>query len=1017
MVAEEASRLLLAARNGDLSSLKSENLTESLQDEHGATCLHYAARGGQVPVVQHLINARSFHPSKRSNVGATALHDGAATGQLEALKWLLENNDVKVDDQDGTGATVTHLSARYGHTQTLEWLLDNTNCDVLKKSASGALPLHFAAEGGHVECVKLLVSEAPRSVNMQMNNGCTPVYLACQSGHLLTAEYLASNNGTPKIHTFDGMSPLHASAQTGQLHMIKWLIQEQGLNPNERDFDGATPLHYAASKGHTELVDWMLREGGARIILDNLGGSPLHTAAEFGNNKVSRLEGASNIQWNPHFKTFKNWRKSGLNKRREEPEPSILLRTAVKQSLSQPQQQQQQEQQEIFTPIPSTASRPAPPPQQPFGAPLKSTKRPAPQPLPKPQVSFWQEEDTFESLENLRNGKSAGFVHRPPSVVSVASSASSFGYFSPHSSDKAEVVVNVDVHNSPSKVCITSSKETGEREIKHCTSLHNSGSEVTPKDFSKASASAAFYLSASSSASSSNQLPAVKPGYLPANQQSSIVSTSQIHTNGHSNVSSGRGRESERRSPGTAPKPQREESPSLAERKASLESAASHRQSAGSRVYVSRFSTMEGAKVNGTVPNGTASNGSVSSAGSSASGSAKSVIKISNKNVTIISTGKDGGSSAPKFTTTPLRSNTDHTLSGAHVSSRKKDTDFISSLAQKYQGNGSASSNNDVRPTPVASSSAYRSQATSGDKVSALSTKPSWQQQQKAAASVVATSGDKVSALSTKPSWQQQQKAAASAVASSIAAAASSSSMTVGQKRQQIPEESNGTTPVPPAASVMLNGHAEESTMGLTNGHNGDVSPPGAPPLAPPPAPPLRSVSEQTAIRKADASYSPRPKSYSTQSSTNSSMPGTPRGPGDPVHHSKNDLMAALTAAVTSGSPSASLRKTRGPGKGGINEVYSKKVLGATTPNGTPASPLPPIEEFDPKNFLDQVGDTDSAGNKMPDWKKHMLAKHMASKALEQHLKKQKEEEYESRFKNMPAWKRALIEKKEGGHK
>ena len=33
----------------------------------------------------------------------------------------------------------------------------------------------------------------------------------------------------------------------------------------------------------------MLKEGGARIILDNLGGSPLHTAAEFGNNKVSGL--------------------------------------------------------------------------------------------------------------------------------------------------------------------------------------------------------------------------------------------------------------------------------------------------------------------------------------------------------------------------------------------------------------------------------------------------------------------------------------------------------------------------------------------------------------------------------------------------------------------------------------------------------------------------------------------------------------------------------------------------------
>ena len=45
--------------------------------------------------------------------------------------------------------------------------------------------------------------------------------------------------------------------------------------------------------------------------------------------------------------------------------------------------------------------------------------------------------------------------------------------------------------------------------------------------------------------------------------------------------------------------------------------------------------------------------------------------------------------------------------------------------------------------------------------------------------------------------------------------------------------------------------------------------------------------------------------------------------------------MAALTAVVTSGSPSASLRKTRGPGKGGVNEVFSsKRASGATTPSG-----------------------------------------------------------------------------------
>ena len=68
----------------------------------------------------------------------------------------------------------------------------------------------------------------------------------------------------------------------------------------------------------------------------------------------------------------------------------------------------------------------------------------------------------------------------------------------------------------------------------------------------------------------------------------------------------------------------------------------------------------------------------------------------------------------------------------------------------------------------------------------------------------------------------------------------------------------------------------------------------------------------------------------------NGSAAGTPRGANTNLHYNKNDLMAALTAVVTSGSPSASLRKTRGPGKGGVNEVFSsRRTSGTTTPNGT----------------------------------------------------------------------------------
>ena len=38
--------------------------------------------------------------------------------------------------------------------------------------------------------------------------------------------------------------------------------------------------------------------------------------------------------------------------------------------------------------------------------------------------------------------------------------------------------------------------------------------------------------------------------------------------------------------------------------------------------------------------------------------------------------------------------------------------------------------------------------------------------------------------------------------------------------------------------------------------------------------------------------------------------------------------------------------------------------------------------EFDPKKFLDKVPDTDDTGIPYPDWKKHLLARQLAEKAL-----------------------------------
>ena len=89
---------------------------------------------------------------------------------------------------------------------------------------------------------------------------------------------------------------------------------------------------------------------------------------------------------------------------------------------------------------------------------------------------------------------------------------------------------------------------------------------------------------------------------------------------------------------------------------------------------------------------------------------------------------------------------------------------------------------------------------------------------------------------------------------------------------------------------------------------------------------------------------------------------------------------------VSGGQVNKFIETSEGRSKERVTKIH-KEPLSACV---FQSSPLPPIEEFDPKNFLDQVEETDSAGNKIPEWKRQMKAKHLAQKAQEEYLEQKK---------------------------
>ncbi|XP_033641810.1 ankyrin-1-like [Asterias rubens] len=284
--------VLRAVRTGQLATVKrllaTGQLGRNIRDPYGATCLHLAARSGNLDLVKFFVEDAGHSTIATAQNGALPSHDAAAAGHQKCLEYLLQWGCPE-NARDYNGATVLHLSARFGHLNHLQYLVEERALDLRDKDRRGVSVLHYAAAKGDLSCLLYLINALPDMANERTENGATPAYFAAQNGNLASLQHLVKKAGANvHLRANDGMQPVHAAAQTGQLHCVIWLIQEQGVLPMERDNDGATPLHFAASRGQSNVVRWLLGNG-ATCDKDHLGGTPLHDAAEHGQLECAKI--------------------------------------------------------------------------------------------------------------------------------------------------------------------------------------------------------------------------------------------------------------------------------------------------------------------------------------------------------------------------------------------------------------------------------------------------------------------------------------------------------------------------------------------------------------------------------------------------------------------------------------------------------------------------------------------------------------------------------------------------------
>lgn len=87
-------------------------------------------------------------------------------------------------------------------------------------------------------------------------------------------KYLIDEQGCdPSCLDTDQETPLHHAACEGHLHVIKYLIDEQRCYSSSLNRDKETPLHLAAYSGHLDFVKFLTLEKHCNPTLRNSFGS------------------------------------------------------------------------------------------------------------------------------------------------------------------------------------------------------------------------------------------------------------------------------------------------------------------------------------------------------------------------------------------------------------------------------------------------------------------------------------------------------------------------------------------------------------------------------------------------------------------------------------------------------------------------------------------------------------------------------------------------------------------------
>ena len=254
----------------------------------GSTTLHMALAFGKEELAFYIMKHYPALIHMTGEYGRSALHYAAAGGSVTLLRHLI-SLDVDTRCVDEEGRTIIQRACLCGQQNTVMYLTQHHEYLIHVKDNNGRSALHHASEGRNVAIFKHLVTAGLDVHDRDNDMGNMLHYACCRRNHEMI-EYLLQHYCDDMIQPNKyGWYPFHTAARYGDEAVVR-IFMKHNVDICKLASDGESILHISCRLTNIQAARFILTQFPQLIpVKDNYGRTALEKAVRAGAVDIVKL--------------------------------------------------------------------------------------------------------------------------------------------------------------------------------------------------------------------------------------------------------------------------------------------------------------------------------------------------------------------------------------------------------------------------------------------------------------------------------------------------------------------------------------------------------------------------------------------------------------------------------------------------------------------------------------------------------------------------------------------------------